>query len=84
MRKCLRCGEEMKEDFTFTGGYGNVIRKKGLTGKAVYPKAAVCPKCGEVCVYVDAEQAGKTDEVRPASPGERNAFSLRGLFACRG
>lgn len=49
----------MEEDFKFTGGYGNVIRKKGLTGKAVYPKAAVCPKCGEISIYADEEQIEK-------------------------
>ncbi len=49
----------MEEDFKFTGGGGNVVRKKGLTGKAVYPKAAVCPKCGEVSIYVDEEQLEK-------------------------
>ena len=59
MRKCIRCGAEMQEDFAFTGGGGNVIRKKGLSLKAVYPKAAVCPKCGEVSIYVDEETAEK-------------------------
>ena len=59
MRKCVRCGEEMEEDFVLTSGHGNVIRKKGLGGKAVCPKAAVCPKCGEVSVYVDDEQLKK-------------------------
>ncbi len=49
----------MEEDFVLTGGHGNVIRKKGLGGKAVCPKAAVCPKCGEVSVYVDDEQLKK-------------------------
>ena len=59
MRKCVRCGAEMEEGFTFTGSGGNVIRRKGLGGKAVYPKAAVCPKCGEVSVYADEEQLEK-------------------------
>ena len=59
MRKCVRCGAEMEEGFTFTGGYGNVIRRKGSGGKAVYPKAAVCPECGEVSIYVDREQLEK-------------------------
>lgn len=36
-----------------------MIRKKGLGGKAVYPKAAVCPQCGEVSIYVDEEQLKK-------------------------
>ena len=28
MRKCVRCGAEMQEGFSFSGGYGNVLRKK--------------------------------------------------------
>ena len=54
MRKCVRCGAEMEEDFSLSGGYGNVIRRKGTT-KAVYPKAAVCPECGEITLYADVE-----------------------------
>ena len=59
MRKCVRCGAEMQEGFSFTGGGGNVLRKKGLSLKAVYPKAALCPKCGEVSVYVEGEALEK-------------------------
>lgn len=53
MRKCTGGGVEMPEGFSFTGGFGNVLRKKGLSAKAVYPKAALCPKCGEVSIYVE-------------------------------
>ncbi len=59
MRKCIRCGAEMKEDFTFTGGGGNVIRHKGMGFKAVYPKVAVCPECGEVSIYIDDKDLEK-------------------------
>ena len=59
MRKCIRCGAEMQEDFSFTGGGGNVLRKKGLSLKAVYPKAALYPKCGEVSIYVEGEALEK-------------------------
>ena len=59
MRKCLRCGSEMEEDFVFTGGFGNVIRRKGFSTKAVYPKAAVCPVCSEISIYVDDEKLEK-------------------------
>lgn len=59
MRKCIRCGAEMEEDFVFTGGNGNVIRKKGFSMKAIYPKAAVCPECGEISIYVDDEKLEK-------------------------
>ena len=53
MRKCLRCGAEMQEDFTCTGGGGNVLRARGISLKAVYTKAAVCFECGEVSIYID-------------------------------
>lgn len=53
MRKCTGCVVEMPEGFSFTGGFGNVLRKKELSAKAVYPKAALCPKCGEVSIYVE-------------------------------
>ena len=49
----------MKEDFTFTGGGGNVIRPKGLGLKAVYPKAAVCLHCGEVSIYIGEDDLEK-------------------------
>lgn len=56
MRKCPACGSEMEEGFKFTGGFGNVIRKKG---KAVYPEAALCPNCGEISIYVDGKKLEK-------------------------
>ena len=59
MRKCIRCGAEMQEDYAFTGGGGNVIRKKGLNLKTVYPKAALCPHCGEISIYVDEKDLEK-------------------------
>ncbi len=49
----------MEEDFTFTGGGGNVIRRKGFNLKSVYPKAAVCFECGKVSIYVDEEKLEK-------------------------
>lgn len=52
MRKCIRCGAEMKENYVITSGYGIVIRpEKGRS--AVKPKVAVCPLCGEVSIYVE-------------------------------
>ncbi len=59
MRKCIRCGAEMKEGFAFTGGGGNVLRAKGISLKAVYPKAALCPECGEVSIYVEGDALEK-------------------------
>ncbi len=52
MRKCIRCGEEMRENYKITSGYGIVIRgEKGRV--AAKPKVAVCPKCGEVSIYLE-------------------------------
>jgi hypothetical protein len=59
MRKCIRCGTEMKEGCTIKvegGGYGIVMSTaenalfKGRIGK---PKVAICPECGEVSIYVE-------------------------------
>lgn len=58
MRKCVRCGAAMEEDYKLTGGYGNVIRKKGNI-KACYPKAALCPRCGEISLYVEGDNLEK-------------------------
>ncbi len=51
MRNCIRCGAEMKDGFKITSGYGIVIR--GEKNRAVKPKVAVCPQCGEVSIYVE-------------------------------
>ena len=53
MRKCIRCGEEMKENFVITSGYGIVICPEGAKLKAVKPKVSICPKCGEASIYVE-------------------------------
>jgi len=60
MRKCLRCGTEMvegwnvkedghKHEIIIDNG-GSFVRGDGRMGIL---KAAVCPQCGEVSVYVD-------------------------------
>ena len=51
MRKCLRCGAEMKEncDLRVQGaGYGVV-----LSTDESKPKVAVCPQCGEISLYIE-------------------------------
>lgn len=59
MRKCLRCGAEMKENCTIKvegGGYGIVMsinENKLFSGRIGKPKVAICPKCGEVSIYVE-------------------------------
>lgn len=46
----------MEEGFALSGGFGNTIRKKGFSMKAVYPAAALCLNCGEVSNYVPEEK----------------------------
>lgn len=57
MRKCLRCHEEMVENLDVKvdmQGYGIRITTKGVFGTTVEkPKVAVCPKCGEVSLYIE-------------------------------
>lgn len=59
MRKCLRCGAEMKEscDLRVQGaGYGLVLAKdenKLFGGRVGKPKVAICPRCGEISLYLD-------------------------------
>ena len=54
MRKCLRCGTEMKENCAIKvegAGYGIVMssdENKLFGGRIGKPKVAICPKCGEV------------------------------------
>lgn len=52
MRKCLRCGTEMKENCAIKvegAGYGIVMssdENKLFGGRIGKPKVAICPKCG--------------------------------------
>lgn len=64
MRKCLRCGCEMKEDYglkieSLLAGVASVRLAKGdnvLNSTALEKvKVAVCPKCGELSIYVEKE-----------------------------
>lgn len=56
MRKCPRCDVEMLEDFLLRAGREPVtLNKMGkLFGSEVssYLKAAVCPECGEVSIFL--------------------------------
>ena len=56
MRDCIRCGSEMMEDLDIKvdmQGYGIRITKLGIVaGTIEKPKAAVCPKCGEISIYI--------------------------------
>ena len=60
MRKCLRCGTEMVEGWNVKedGHKHEIIIDNGGSfgrgdGRMGILKAAVCPQCGEVSVYVD-------------------------------
>ena len=58
MRECIRCGSEMKENcgIKMEGtGYGIVMssdKSKLFAGRIGRPKAAICPKCGEISIYI--------------------------------
>jgi len=58
MRKCIRCGSAMKEDCAIKvqgAGYGIVLssdENKWFGGRMGQPKVAICPKCGEVSMYL--------------------------------
>ena len=56
MRKCIRCGNEMKEDCAIRiegGGYGIILssdENKLFGGRMGKPKVAICPVCGAVAL----------------------------------
>lgn len=58
MRKCIRCGNEMREDCAIRiegGGYGIILssdENKLFGGRMGKPKVAICPVCGEVSLYL--------------------------------
>ena len=58
MRKCIRCGSEMKENCAVKiegAGYGIVLsadEHKLFGGRMGKPSVAICPKCGEVSIYL--------------------------------
>ena len=59
MRKCLRCGSEMVEGGTIKllRSLNPIIisqdRTKMFKGNLGSPNVAICPKCGEVSIYVN-------------------------------
>lgn len=59
MRKCLRCGSEMKEGCAIKVegvGYGIVLSSdatKLFGGRMGKPNVAICPQCGEVSIYLE-------------------------------
>lgn len=65
MRECIRCKTAMQEncDIRVQGaGYGIVLasdENKLFGGRIGKPKVAICPKCGEVSIYL--EDTGKLE-----------------------
>jgi len=58
MRICPQCQSEMVEGYDIkveSAGYGIKISKgTGLLAKRLEkPKVAICPKCGEVSMYIE-------------------------------
>lgn len=58
MRICKQCGCTMIKDFDVKvegGSYGiKIARGDGVFAKRLAkPKAAICPKCGEVSLYIE-------------------------------
>ncbi|MBS4537099.1 nucleic acid-binding protein [Clostridium sp. D2Q-11] len=58
-KTCIHCQTEMIEDCSVNvegGMYGIKIKKKSkgfLNSISAKPKAAVCPNCGYVALYID-------------------------------
>ncbi len=56
MRKCIRCGCEMKENCAIKiegAGYGIILssdENKLFGGRMGKPKVAICPECGEISI----------------------------------
>lgn len=59
MRKCIRCGTEMKENcgIIVKGTVKGIVltddKNKCWSGGLGSPQVAICPNCGEVSVYLE-------------------------------
>lgn len=59
MRTCVRCGTKMVENCGIkvqNAAYGLVLTDdeyKWFGGRMSTPKVAICPKCGEVSLYLE-------------------------------
>lgn len=66
MRRCLRCGADMIEGFGINvkhEAYGITItrnEKYRPFGNLAAPKVAICPKCGEISLYLEDLEQMKT------------------------
>ena len=64
MRKCIRCGAEMTEECAVRqsdNACGLVVTESSrLFAKNIGKlRAAVCPECGEVSLYIETEELEK-------------------------
>lgn len=71
MRKCLRCGTEMKENvmvkisgFLNTVGINIVEESTFISEKFGRAKVAACPNCGELSFYLDEESTAHIKELK--------------------
>lgn len=67
MRQCIRCGSQMEEgyDLKIQGqGYGLTLTdsEKVFAHRLGKPKAAFCPSCGEISLYMEIDDTGKKEE----------------------
>lgn len=56
MRECIRCKTEMVEDLNIrdSSQFTSLIITKGVLGRNFGKvKAAVCPGCGEISIYLE-------------------------------
>lgn len=58
MRICKQCDSEMFNDFDIKvdgSGYGIKVTKNNaiFSEKIEKPKVAICPKCGELSIYIE-------------------------------
>ena len=59
MRDCIRCGGEMKEKncqlkwkVQDMESLCHLIKANFFAGRLGRPKVAICPKCGEISIYI--------------------------------
>ena len=83
MRKCEKCGANMKQDLRLKvngGGYGIVVRvdekHKATTIDDV--RVAVCPECGYTEMYLQ-----QSSEIMHLNPVHQSVKSASDIFAVR-
>jgi len=64
VRKCIRCGADMVEDVAvrnegYAYGLNVTTDSKWFPRRISKVKAAVCPECGEVSLFIDPKEMEK-------------------------